>query len=72
MGDSSVPTSMLSKEHNAVCYNEAQAARINKVGWVHSEHNLADLFTKTPLSNENRRRLVETIFNNDATSFAKT
>jgi len=72
MGDSSVPTSMLSKEYNAVCYNEAQAIRIIQFGCVQSEHNLADLFTKTPLSNENRRRFVESIFNNDTTSFAKT
>jgi len=32
------------------------------------EHNLADIFTKTTLSNETRRRLAEDILDNKTTS----
>jgi len=50
----SVPTSVLNKRHNAICYHrirEAQAAGMIRVGWIEGEKNVADLFTKTTLSN---------------------
>ena len=45
----SVPTSLLSKKHNAICYHkvrECVASGWLRVGWVESKKNLADLFTK--------------------------
>jgi len=44
-----VPTSLLSKKHNAICYHkvrECVASGWLRVGWIASKHNLADLFTK--------------------------
>ena len=65
MTSSSVPTSVLNKRHNAMCYHrvrEAQADGIIRVGWIEREKNVADLFTKTTLSNESKRRFVQFIF----------
>jgi len=62
---SSVPTSVLNKRHNALCYHrvrEAQAAGMIRVGWIEWEKNIADLFTKTMLSNESKRKFVQFIF----------
>ena len=45
----SVPTSLLSKKHNAICYHkvrECVASGWLRVGWIESKKNLADLFTK--------------------------
>jgi len=56
--NSSIPTYVLNKRHNAICYHrvrEAQAAGIIRVGWIEGEKNVADLFTKTKLSNESKR-----------------
>jgi len=58
--NSSVPTSVLNKRHNAICYHrvrEAQAAGIIHVGWIEVEKNVADLFTTTALSNESKRKV---------------
>ena len=68
--NSSVPTSVLNKRHNAICYHrvrEAQAADTIRVGWIEGKNNLADLFTKTTLSNEAKRTFVHSIFNNQVT-----
>ena len=68
--NSSVPTSVLNKRHNAICYHrvrEAQAAGIIQVGWIEGEKNVADLFTKTTLSNEGKRRFVQSSFDDIAT-----
>ena len=67
--NSSIPTSMLNKRHNAICYHrvrEAQAAGTIMVGWIMGEYNLADLFTKTTMTGDLKYRLVHNIFNNDA------
>ncbi|GFH55427.1 hypothetical protein CTEN210_11903 [Chaetoceros tenuissimus] len=66
--NSSVPSSVLNKRHNAICYHrvrEAQAAGTIKVGWIMGEYNLADLFTKTTMTGDLKHRLVHNIFNND-------
>jgi len=68
--NSSVPTSVLNKRHNAICYHrvrEAQAAGVIRVGWIEGKNNIADLFTKTTLSNESTRRFVKSIFDDIAT-----
>ena len=68
--NSSVPTSVLNKRHNAICYHrvrEAQAAGMIRVGWIPGEYNLADLFTKTSMPGNTRHGFVMNIFNDDAT-----
>ena len=68
--NSSVPTSVLNKRHNAICYHrvrEAQAAGVIRVGWIEGKFNIADLFTKTTLSNEAKRTFVQHIFNDQVT-----
>ena len=67
--NASIPTSVLNKRHNAICYHrvrEAQAAGTIMVGWISGEYNLADLFTKTTMTGELKHRLVHNIFNNEA------
>ena len=47
--NSSVPTSVLKKRLNAICYHrvrEAQAAGVIRVGWIEGKNNIADLFKK--------------------------
>ena len=56
-----VPESTLSKKHNAICFHkvrESVAAGWIQVGWIKSEKNLADLFTKV-LSNPRRQELLK-------------
>ena len=59
--NASVPESTLSKKHNAICFHkvrESVAAGWIQVGWIKSEKNLADLFTKV-LSNPRRQELLK-------------
>ena len=66
--NSSIPTSVLKKRHNAICYHivrEAQAAGTIRVGWIEDKYNLADLFTKTTINGNDRYGIVEGIFHND-------
>jgi len=68
--NSSIPRSVLNKRHNAICYHrvrEAQATGVIRVGWIEGKYNVADLFTKTTLSNEAKRTFVQDIFNNQVT-----
>ena len=68
--NSSVPTSVLNKRHNAICYHrvrEAQAADMIRVGWIEGEKNVADIFTKTTLSSESKRNFVQLIFDDNST-----
>ena len=46
VNNSSIPTPVLNKRYNTICYHkirEAQAAGILRVGWIPGEFNLADL-----------------------------
>jgi len=73
--NSSVPTSVLNKRHNAICYHrvhEAQAAGVIRVGWIEGKENVADLFTKTTLSNESKRRFIQFIIDDKATPLPRT
>ena len=65
--NSSVPSSVLSKRHNVICYHrvrEAQAAGIIRVGWIGGKYNIMDLFTKTTLAINQKHFIVTGIFNN--------
>ena len=58
-----MPTSLLNKKHNAICYHkvrECVASGWLRVGWVKSQENLADLFTKV-LSAQQRGFLLPRI-----------
>ena len=49
MKNATVPTSMLSKKHNSICYHkvrESVASRWINNAWIKSSLNIADLFTK--------------------------
>ena len=48
--NSTVPSSTISKKHNAICYHwvrESVAAGVICIAWVHSSKNLAYLLTKS-------------------------
>ena len=66
--NSSIPSSVLNRRYNAIYYyrvREAQATGTIIVGWISSEYNLVDLYTKTTMTGELKHRLVHNIFNND-------
>mmetsp|Transcript_12115 Transcript_12115/g.18272 ORF Transcript_12115/g.18272 Transcript_12115/m.18272 type:complete len:114 (-) Transcript_12115:147-488(-) len=61
----SIPTSLLNKKHNAICYHkvrECVASGWLRVGWIETKKNLADLFTKV-LPAFTRNNLVSRILN---------
>ena len=63
--NSSVPSSTLSKRHNAICFHrvrEAQSCGMISVLWIEGERNLADLFSKTTLSGKKRNEFVKQLF----------
>ena len=67
--NSSIPTSVLNKRHNAICYHrvrEVQAAGTIRVGWIEGQYNLADLLTKTTMPGNVRDGLVRNVFMNNA------
>ena len=67
--NSSIPTSVLNKRHNAICYHrvrKVQAAGILRFGWIPGDFNLVDLFTKTTMHGNKRHNLVDSIFSNTA------
>jgi hypothetical protein len=58
--NTSVPSSVLKKKHNAIAYHrvrEAIAAKVMRFAYVKSEENVSDILTK-PLSNEKFHYLV--------------
>ena len=72
--NSSIPTSVLNKKHNSICYHrvrEAQAADTIRVNWIEGEYNKADLGTKTTLSTVRRYNLINSIFDNKAVVMEK-
>ena len=65
--NATIPTSVLSKRHNAICYHkvrEAQAAGIIHVLWIKGTNNLADLLTKTTLASNVKHDIADCIFAN--------
>ena len=69
--NASIPTSMINKKHNSICYHrvrESHAAGITRVGWISGEYNKSDLLTKTSLSTSRRYDLSNSIFDNQCTT----
>jgi hypothetical protein len=63
--NASIPTSVLSKKHNAICYHkvrEAQASGAQRVAWIQGEYNQADILTKTTLSTDVKANICHEIF----------
>ena len=63
--NSSVPSSILSKRHNAICYHrvrEAQSCNMVSVMWIKGEDNFADLFSKTTIEGNTRYKFVKNIY----------
>ena len=59
--NTSVPSSVLKKKHNAIAYHrvqEAIAAKVMRFAYVKSDENVSDILTK-PLSNEKFHHLVK-------------
>jgi hypothetical protein len=59
--NTSVPSSVLKKKHNAIAYHrvwEAIAAKVMRFAYVKSEENVSDILTK-PLSIERFHHLVK-------------
>ena len=68
--NSSIPSSVLNKKRNSICYHrvrEAQAAGTIRVAWIDREYNKADIATKTTINTKRRYELVGSIFDNNCT-----
>ena len=62
----SIPSSVLNKKHNYICYQsfrEAHTAGTIRVGWISGEYNKADIGTKTTIHTKRRYELLNSIFN---------
>ena len=63
--NSTIPTSMLNKKHNSICYHrvrEAQAAGTIRIAWIDGDYNQSDIFTKTSITTEKRYGIAREIF----------
>ena len=59
--NSSILSSMLNKKHSSIAYHSTRwhvAAGVIRVGWIHTDDNLADAMTKR-LTREKRDRLFD-------------
>ena len=59
--NTTVPSSVLKKKHNAIAYHrvrEAIAAKVMRFAYIKSEENVSDILTK-PLSNEKLHYLMK-------------
>ena len=66
--NSSVPTSILNKRHNTICYHcmwKSQASEKIRVGWIPCEINLEE----TTMGGIVRHLIVEVIFHNKAAKY---
>jgi len=58
VSNSSRPESTLKKRHNSICYHqvrEAAAAKYIVVSWIEGKDNIADVFTKTTNTSDQRK-----------------
>ena len=52
----------MQKKHVAICYHvvrEAVAVGAQRMAWLESDGNYADLFTKTTIPSERKRRMFD-------------
>ena len=70
----SIPSSVLNKKHNSICYHrvqEAHTAGTIRVGWISGEHNKADIVTKTTIPTKRRYKLIYSVFNEKVSTIKK-
>jgi len=63
--NSSIPSSMLNKKHNSICYHRVRECQANGtliVGWIQTNYNQADLLTKTSIDTGGKWDIVNEIF----------
>ena len=63
--NASIPSSVLSKKHNSICYHkvrEMEASGAQRVGWISGDYNQADILTKTTLSTLVKNDICHEIF----------
>ena len=57
----SIPSSVLNKKHDSICYyrvREAHTAGTIRVGWISGEYNKADIGTKITIPTKRRYKLL--------------
>ena len=62
VNNSSIPTSVLNKRNDAICYHRLREdwyVGVLRVGWIPGKLNLADLFTNTTMPANTRHNCFE-------------
>ena len=62
----SIPSYVLNKKHNYICYHifrEAHTAGAIRVGWISGDYNKSDIGTKTTIPTKRQYELLNSIFN---------
>ena len=70
----SVPSSVLNKKHNYICYHrfrEAHTSGTVQVGWISGEYNKADIGTKTTIHTKRQQKLLNLICNEKVSMITK-
>ena len=70
----SIPYSVLSKEHNSICYlrfQESHTSDTIRVGWISGEYNKAEIGTKTTIPTKRQYKLLNSIFNDKVSTVTK-
>ena len=70
----SIPSSILNKKHNSICYHrvqEAHTAGTIRVGGISDKYNKADIGTKTTIPTKRRYKLLNSVFNEKVYTITK-
>ena len=70
----SIPSSVLNKKNNYICYprvQEAHTASTIRVGWISGEYNKSDIGVKTTIPTKRRYELLNSIFNEKVSTITK-
>ena len=68
----SIPSSVLNKKHNSICYHrvqEAHTAGTIQVEWISGEYNKVYIGTKTTIPKNRQYELLNSIFNEKVSTF---
>ena len=69
-----IPSSVLKKKQNSICYHrvrEAHIAGMIRVGWISDEYNKSDIGTKKTIPTKRRYKLLNYIFNEKVSTITK-
>ena len=70
----SIPSYVLNKKHNYICYHrfrEAHTAGTIRVGFISGEYNKADIGTKKKIHTKRQYKLLNSIFNEMVSTITK-